>query len=75
MTTKEVLEQINTLNTGKSPGLENIHPRDLKKLLRAIANLLAIICNLWLQMASVAKEWWVADMTLIFQQGCRGATD
>lgn len=62
MTTEGVLEQIGKLNSSKSPGLDGIHLRLLKEL--KIAELLAILCNLSSQTASVLEDWWVATIDL-----------
>lgn len=45
VTAEEIQEQINKLNTNKSPGLDDIHPRVLKEQKGEITELLAIICN------------------------------
>lgn len=66
MTIEDILEQINKLNINKLLRLDGIHARVLRELKCEIADLLAIVCNLSLQMASVSQDWWITNITPIF---------
>lgn len=48
VTSEDVLQQINTLDTNKSAGLYGIHLRVVKDLGGEITELLAIVCKLLL---------------------------
>ncbi|KAG6938185.1 hypothetical protein G0U57_007088, partial [Chelydra serpentina] len=69
---EEVLEQIDKLNSNKSPGTDGIHPRVLKELKCEIAGLLTVIFNLSFKSASVPNDYRIANVMPIFKKGSRG---
>ena len=68
-TEKEVLEEINALNTAKSAGVDNISPRILKEIGSEIAPLLSQIMTESWNTAILPDDWLRANIVPIFKSG------
>ena len=68
-TEKEVLEEINALNTAQSAGMDNISPRILKEIVSEIAPLLSQIMTESWNTAILPDDWLRANIVPIFKSG------
>ena len=68
-TEKEVLEEINALNTAKSAGVDNISPRILKEIGSEVAPLLSQIMTASWNTATLPDDWLRANIVPIFKSG------
>ena len=71
ITEKEVLKQLNSLKTNKSPGPDYFYPTILKQVKHEIIKPLTIIFNKSLQTGEVPQDWKIANVTPIFKKGRR----
>ena len=69
VTTEMVLKKLKNLETSKSPGPDEIHPRILKEAATSIAPALAQLYNTSLKSHDVPDEWRTALITAIFKKG------
>ena len=69
ITEASVLKELEILNTDKSPGFDQIHPRVLKETRERIAKPLSIILNDSIQTGEVPHDWRLANITAIHKKG------
>ena len=66
--TKEVIqEMINELNTNKSPGPDNMHPRVIKELAATIITPFYFIFNMSLKTGKVPSAWKIGLISAIYK--------
>jgi ribosomal protein L29 len=64
-------KQLAGLNTNKSTGPDDIHPRVLKELKKELAEPLTIIYNKSLKEGVLPEDWKSAQITPIYKKGCK----
>lgn len=69
VTEEMVLRKLNSLDTSKSPGPDEIHPRVLKEVAASIAPALTILYNNTLKSHNVPDDWRTALITALFKKG------
>ena len=69
VTLEMVIKKLNNLNTTKSPGPDEIHPRILKEVATSIAPALVKLYNNTLKAHEVPDDWKTALITAIFKKG------
>ena len=69
ITEEVVLEVIKSLDTSKSPGPDNIHPRLLKETSDVIAHPLHLIFKGSLDVGVFPDTWKIANVSPIFKKG------
>eukprot|EP00061_Rhincodon_typus_P001784 g15772.t1 len=67
ITKEKVLEKLNGLKVGKSPGPDGLHPRLLKEIAEEIVEVLEVI----LESGMVPEGWKIANVTPLFKKGVR----
>lgn len=65
----EVLKILQNLQTNKSPGLDQIHPRVLKELAEILAHPLTLIFKQSVDSGELPRSWLDAVITPIFKKG------
>jgi hypothetical protein len=68
---KSVCEKLSGLNTSKSSGPDDLHPKTLKELSSTIATPLSIIFNTSARTKTLPEDWKVGHITAIFKKGKR----
>ena len=66
---KEVLKILKDLQTNKSPGLDQVHPRVLKELAEILAHPLTLIFKKSVESRELPRIWRDAVITPIFKKG------
>ena len=66
---EEVIKLLKEINTSKSPGPDNIHPKLLYELRDVIYKPLTIIFRKSLESGKVPQKWKEANITAIFKKG------
>jgi hypothetical protein len=74
-TQADVMKKLKTLNPGKSPGPDGLHPRVLKELADALAEPLALLFNKSLSEGKLPSMWKDADVTPLFKKGDKSKTN
>jgi hypothetical protein len=69
VTEELVLKKLLNLNSSKSPGPDNIHPRVLKEIGKEICTPLTMLFNNSIEMAKIPDEWKLADVTAVHKKG------
>ena len=66
--TKEIIsKKLHELNINKSPGPDNMHPKELKELASVLIDPLFIIFNISLRLGKIPSAWKLAAITPIFK--------
>jgi hypothetical protein len=68
-TENEVCQLMQDLDTSKSPGPDEVHPRELKELSSTISKPLTRIFNASLKYGKVPKTWKKGNITALFKKG------
>ena len=68
---KKVSEKLKALNTNKSCGPDDIHPRLLSELADIISEPIAILLNLSIRSGKIPKEWKLANIVAVFKKGSK----
>ena len=71
ITVDMVKKELLCLNTNKSTGPDDIHPRLLKELAEHIAEPIAILFNKVLEDSKLPRDWKMAYISAIFKKGSR----
>ena len=69
VTPEKVRKKLDSLNTSKSPGPDQISPRILKELSGCLSKPLSLIFNASLSNQYVPNEWKEANITAIYKKG------
>ena len=69
ITEKAVLDKLNNLNTNKTPGADNIHPRVLKELSMSLSKPLTYLFNKSINDGQLPTDWKTANVSAIFKKG------
>ena len=67
----DVKVKLNQMNSNKTPGPDNFHPKILKNVVDEICGPLTSIFNKSLQEGKVPEDWKLANVTPIFKKGSR----
>jgi ribonucleases P/MRP protein subunit RPP40 len=70
-TKESVVEQLSRLKVGKSPGIDELHPKFLLEVREEIGEALAQIFNKSIQTGDVPQEWRDALIVPLFKKGSR----
>ena len=70
-----IANKIKKMKDNKSPGVEGIPPKLLRKIVEQISTLLAKLFNLSLEEGIVPSEWKEANITPLFKKGSRKKPD
>ena len=68
---EKVSKKLKALNTNKSCGPDDLHPRLLFELADIISEPLAILLNLSIRSGKIPKEWKLANIVAVFKKGSR----
>ena len=66
-----IAHKINKMKDNKSPGVDEIPPKLLKKMVEQISTPLVKLFNLSLEEGIVPSEWKEANITPLFKKGSR----
>ena len=69
ITEKDVLDQLQILDTNKANGPDDISPKLLKKAARPLSKILQYIFNLSLQSSTFPEEWKKANVIPVYKKG------
>ena len=75
ITLEDVHERLININSSKSPGPDNIHPRMLKELAEELCKPLHIIFTKSLSEGKIPEDWKKADITVIHKKGDKHLPD
>ena len=75
VTTEEVCKMLKSLQPGKSPGPDGIHPRVLKELAEPLSLPLKILFDTSMAQGKIPKKWKVAEVKPIFKKGDKSSAD
>ena len=67
----KVSTKLKALNTNKSCGPDDIHPRLLSELADIISEPLAILLNLSVKSGKIPEEWKLANIVAVFKKGSK----
>ena len=70
-----VNKKLKSLNTNKSCGPDDLHPRLLSELADIISEPLAIILNLSIATRAIPKEWKLANVVPVFKKGSKSLAE
>ena len=65
----DVLKALKNLQTNKSPGIDQVHPRVLKELADTLAHPLTLIFRTSIETSELPRNWLDAVITPIFKKG------
>ena len=68
---EEVLSSLQNLNSSKTPGPDNLHPRILKQCANELAPSLCLIFNKSLCTGKLPSDWKQANITPVFKKGSK----
>ena len=68
---EEVLSSLQNLNSSKTPGPDNLHPRILKECANELAPSLCSIFNKSLRTGKLPSDWKQANITPVFKKGSK----
>ena len=68
-----VLNKVNNLDPGKSPGPDNWHPYFLKELSKELSHPLSILYNKSIKEGILPSQWPVACITAIHKKGAKSS--
>ena len=71
VTPEMIAKKIKKMKDNKSPGVDGIPPKLLKKIVEQISTPLANLFNLSLEEGIVSSEWKEANITPLFKKGSR----
>ena len=75
LTMNDIREELNRLDTSKSPGPDGIHPRVLFELREFILKPLLIIFQTSWETNKLPKDWKMANISVIFKKGQKSMAD
>ena len=68
---KEVEKKLKSLNTNKSSGPDEIHPKLISELAEILSKPLTILLNSSIRSGKIPKEWKTAIISAVFKKGSR----
>ena len=69
ITEEQILKKLRKIQTAKSPGPDQMHPKLIKELADVLAKPLSIIFNTSLQTRTLPASWKTANVSAIFKKG------
>ena len=69
ITIQDMVSALNNLNSNKSPGPDNIHPKFLKSSSKSLAKPLTLLFNKTLSEGCIPDEWKLAEVRPIYKKG------